>query len=515
MTGWKIDLTKIHCTTADLLREACKTSKDRTFFHYVPRRSEETYGGFQDKVNRMCNLLESEGGIQRGAKVCIMADNSPELLLTFSAITNMGAIWVPVNSQFIGESLRYIIDVSDASHICVSDEYRDRVAEVLRKIDRPVRILSIGEMTEQAAKKSGTYESPARPDDIVCIAYTSGTTGFPKGVMHTHISIIRTGVRALEVLETTSEDRIHIYLPFFHGWAYMIMLGANYFKATMVIDEKFNPLTYWENMEHYRITQDHWTGTVPINLMKLPPSDAEQRIKLNVFGTFGALYQSMKERWPNIRFQSLYGQTEHACATSVPSDDIFPGSDGVPKYPDQILIMNDKGDPLPAGEVGEIVVRCKCGMRFKEYYKNPEATAEAIRGNDLYTGDLGFLDDRGHLHFSGRKKDALRVRGEMVSVEHIEHLINAHPLVAESAIVGYRPPEKERLKEDEVVAHIVLKDEFKLSALDFHEWCEKNLARFMRPKYVVFRDSLHKTATNRIQRFKVRDEGIKGATKLF
>jgi len=166
-------------------------------------------------------------------------------------------------------------------------------------------------------------------------------------------------------------------------------------------------------------------------------------------------------------------------------------------------------------QVGEIVVRCKCGMRFKEYYKNPEATAEAIRGNDLYTGDLGFLDDRGHLHFSGRKKDALRVRGEMVSVEHIEHLINAHPLVAESAIVGYRPPEKERLKEDEVVAHIVLKDEFKLSALDFHEWCEKNLARFMRPKYVVFRDSLHKTATNRIQRFKVRDEGIKGATKLF
>lgn len=515
MANWEIDLTKTHYTTADLLREACDTSKDKTFFHYIPRKSKETYGQFADNVNRMSNLLEKTTGIGKGSMVCTMSENSPELLHTFSAITNIGAVWVPINGQLIGESLRYIIDVSDANHVCTSATYRDLVSEAIVNIKRPVQILSIEELAEKSKKMAREYRSPTHPDDIACIVYTSGTTGFPKGVMHTHNSVIRTGIRALEVVETTPDDQIHVYLPFFHAWAYLIMLGTLYFKATMVIDEKFNIQTYWDNIETYRITQDHWTGTVPVSLMKLPKSEVEQRIKMNVFGTFGALYESMKERWPNLRFQSLYGQTEHPCATSVPADRIFPGSDGIPKSPDEILIMDETGVVLPHGEVGEIVVRCRCGVRFKEYYKNPEATAETIKGEDLHTGDLGYLDNEGHLHFSGRKKDALRVRGEMVSVEHIELLINGHSGIAESAIVGYRPPEKEKLKEDEIVAHLVLKPDETMSAEKFNVWSEKNLARFMRPKYVVFRESLPKTATNRIQRFKVREEGILGATKLF
>ena len=116
---------------------------------------------------------------------------------------------------------------------------------------------------------------------------------------------------------------------------------------------------------------------------------------------------------------------------------------------------------------------------------------------------------------AGRKKDALRVRGEMVSVDHTEHLINQHPNVAESAITPYRPPEKEASKEDEIVAHIVPKKGETLTPEGFMKWSEENLARFMRPRYVVFRDSLPKTATERIQHFVLKDEGIKGATKLF
>jgi crotonobetaine/carnitine-CoA ligase len=347
------------------------------------------------------------------------------------------------------------------------------------------------------------------------IIFTSGTTGFPKGVLHTHNSYIRTGVRGLEALGTDSTHRIHMFLPFFHGWAYLLMLGSLYYKCALVMEDRFHAEEYWQTLEKYQITQDHWTGTVPLNLMKLPKSEFEQKARMGIIGTFGALYDTMKERWPNLMFHSLFGQTEHPFMTEVPPDQVKPGSDGIPKYPDEILILDDNGKPVPTGEVGEIICRCGCGVAMKEYYKNPEATAKTLRGKDLYSGDLGFLDEEGHLHFAGRKKDALRVRGEMVSVEHMEYLISQNPKVAECAVVGFRPPEKEALKEDEVVAHLVLQPGQKLAPEEFLAWCEKNLAKFMRPKFIVFHDEFPKTATARVQKYKLREDGLKGAIKLF
>ena len=510
-----IDITQIHLTTSDLLRGAAKSARDKVYLVHVQRNSEETFGQFEAKVNRISNLMAARYGVKKGDKVCTMSENIPELLHTIMAITNLGAVWVPINSMLVGESLRYIIEASDSRFVCASDRYRATVSAALDKVKAPVELLPINELAERAESMPATFESPARPDDDSMIIFTSGTTGFPKGVLHTHNTYIRTAVRGLEVLETDSSHRIHVYLPFFHGWAYLLMLGALYHRCTMIMEDRFHAETYWETIEKFRITQDHWTGTVPINLMKMPKTDFESRVRLKILGTFGALYQTMKERWPNLTFQSLFGQTEHPFITAVPPDQIFPGSDGVPKYPDEVLIVDDEGRPLPPGQVGEIVCRCRCGVRMKGYYKNEEATAKTIRGDDLYTGDLGQLDERGHLHFVGRKKDAFRVRGEMVSAEHVEHLITGHPKIAECAIVGYRPPEKEALKEDEIIAHLVLKPGESLSAEEFSSWSEANLPRFMRPRYLRIRESLPKTATERIQRFKIREEGLVGCTKLF
>ncbi len=510
-----IDITKVNMTTRELMQEASRTSGDNPYLTYIPRQSVDTFGEFEEKVNRVSNLLASRYGIKQGDKVCTMAENIPELLYTIMAITNLGAIWVPVNSMLIGESLRYIVDASDAAHVCASSNYKATVEEALGTGNSKVRVLPLEEFPEMAMGEPAEFECPAKPDDLSMIIFTSGTTGFPKGVMHTHNTFIRAGVRSLEALETDNTHRVHVFLPFFHGWAYLIMLGSLYYKCAMVMEDRFHPDTYWETIEKYKITQDHWTGTVPLNLMKLPPSEVETKVSLKILGTFGALYEAMKTRWPNLSFQSLFGQTEHPCMTEVPPDQIYPGSDGIPKEPDEILILGDGGEVLPPGETGEILCRCRCGVVMKGYYRNPEATAHSLRGTDLHTGDLGRLDERGHLQFIGRKKDALRVRGEMVSVEHIEHLIAGHLKVAECAIVGYIPPEKAELKEEEVVAHIVLKKGERLTPEEFHAWSEKNLARFMRPRYLVFRDALPKTATERIQRFRVREEGIREAVRLF
>lgn len=511
-----IDITQINFSTWDLMSRAAEMAGDKPYIIYTPRGEDAiTFGEFAQTVNRISNLLVEDYGVQQGDKVCTMAENVPELLYTIMAITNIGAVWVPINVMLVGESLKYIVDASDATYVCVTDKYKEVVESVLGDAARPVRLLPIFELSGMAGEKQPEFKSPARPDDTSMILFTSGTTGFPKGVMHTHNTYIRTGIRGLEALETDSTHRIHVFLPFFHGWAYLIMLGALYHTCTMIMEDRFHAETYWETIDRFQVTQDHWTGTVPLNLMKLPESEYEKKVDLKILGTFGALYDDMKSRWPNLSFQSLYGQTEHPFITEVPPDQIFPGSDGIPKYPDEILILDNEGNPVPQGETGEIVCRCKCGVVMKGYYKNEEATRQTLRGTDLYTGDLGYLDEKGHLHFAGRKKDALRVRGEMVSVEHIEHLVNAHELIAESAIVGFRPPEKEALKEDEIIAHLVLQPGAALTAEAFNEWAQENLARFMRPRYVVFREKLPKTATERVQRFKLRDEGIKDAVKMF
>jgi crotonobetaine/carnitine-CoA ligase len=510
-----VDITKIRLTTRELMREAARSAGDKAYLVYVQRNSEETFRQFEGKVNRISHYFVKECGVRKGDKVCTMSENIPELLHTIMAITNVGAVWVPINSMLVGESLKYIVEASDSAFVCVSDRYSETVAPVADKIKTPLRILPINELSERSRSMPDEFESPARPDDESMIIFTSGTTGFPKGVLHTHNTYIRTAVRGLEALETDATHRIHVYLPFFHGWAYLLMLGALYHKCTMIMEDRFHADTYWETIEKYRITQDHWTGTVPINLMKMEKGEFEARVRLKILGTFGALYAAMKERWPNLTFQSLYGQTEHPFITEVPPDQIYPGSDGIPKPPDQVLILDDGGNPVPQGEVGEIVCRCRCGVRMREYYRNLEATAKTIRGDDLYTGDLGRLDERGHLHFVGRKKDAFRVRGEMVSAEHVEHLINGHPKVAECAIVGYRPPEKEALKEDEIIVHLVLKQGETLTAEAFNEWSQENLPRFMRPRYLALRDKLPKTATERVQRFKLREEGIGACIRLY
>lgn len=510
-----IDITSISMTTRDLMREASRTHRDAPYLTYVPRGTVDTFGAFEAKVNRIANLLRGRYGIGPGDKVCTMAENVPELLYTIMAVTNLGALWVPINNALVGESLRYVVEHSDAGTVCVSGRYVDTVERALSGGTLPARLLPIPRLVEESAGLPDDCDCPASPDDPSMILFTSGTTGFPKGVLHTHTTYIRTGVRGLEVLGTDETHRIHLYLPFCHGWAYLLMLGSLYYRCQLIMEDTFHAESYWDTIQRYGVTQDHWTGTVPLKLMKAERQAVEDTASFGVIGTFGALYSQMKARWPNLRFHSLYGMTEHPFMTEVPPGHIKPGSDGIPKYPDDILTVDEAGQPVATGEVGEIVCRCRCGVVMKGYYKNPEATAHSLKGNDLYTGDLGRLDAEGHLAFVGRKKDALRVRGEMVSVEHIEHLINRHPAVAESAIVGYRPAEKEALREDEIVAHLVLQPGATLTPGAFQDWARENLARFMMPRYLVFRDALPKTATERAQRFKLRDEGLGNAIRLF
>ena len=143
-----IDLRELNFTTATLLDEACKTAKDKTFFEFPAQGFKATYGEFQAQVNRVANLLESKG-VKRGDKVAIMAENSPELLHVSYAVTNMGAVWVPINSLLVGESLRYIVDVSDSTYAIVSSRYREQIEQAVGKVERTIQVLSLEEVQDK------------------------------------------------------------------------------------------------------------------------------------------------------------------------------------------------------------------------------------------------------------------------------------------------------------------------------------------------------------------------------
>ena len=211
------------------------------------------------------------GAIAPGAKVCTMAENVPELLYTIMAITNIGALWVPINNALVGESLRFVVEHSDAGTVCVSVRYEETVGRALAGLAEPVQLLPIARLVEESAAMPTACECPVSPDDPSMILFTSGTTGFPKGVLHTHTTYIRTGVRGLEPLGTDETHRIHLYLPFCHGWAYLLMLGSLYYKCQLIMEDTFHAESYWDTIQRYQVTQDHWTGTVPLRLMKADP----------------------------------------------------------------------------------------------------------------------------------------------------------------------------------------------------------------------------------------------------
>jgi crotonobetaine/carnitine-CoA ligase len=449
-----------------------------------------------------------------------MAPNSASYVVLFFALARVGAILVPINPDFGIEEAAYILTHADVSAVaCTANTLPVVRAACGRVARRPWFVLLDGsaESVPGFAELLDSTPAASLPDaidaeDIGLILYTSGTTGFPKGVMHSQRSFVLAGEAFVERMHLQPEDRLFVVLPFFHINALFYMLGgAAAAGASLLIVPKFSASAFWRTAADGGATAVNLVAAMGHILMRRPRSEFVSQHRLGKVS--GApITQEMVEVFQRefgvpVLIEG-YGMTEVPVACSNPfSGPHKIGSIGRPaRHPDharrfvEMRVLDDHGNELPSGQVGELAVRTPTVM--KGYYRDPEQTAEAFRDGWFLTGDLGRRDDEGYYYFVARKKDIIRRRGENISGAEIDRVVGSHPKVVEAAAVAV-PAE---LGEDEVLVAVVPKPGAELRPEEIVAWCAEHLAPIKRPRYLAFVDSLPHTPTHRVAKFKLRQD---------
>jgi crotonobetaine/carnitine-CoA ligase len=306
-----------------------------------------------------------------------------------------------------------------------------------------------------------------------------------------------------------ADDVLYTSLPLFHVNAQMLTtMGALVSGRPMVLAPRFTASGFFDDLREHRATVFNYIGAMLTMLAKQPrrDDDAANPARLAIGGAAPAELWSDFERRFGLSILEIYGLTETAtfCLGSPPAD-IRVGKIGTPVGWAEVRVEREDGSEADAGEPGEIVIRSsEPDVLFQGYYKNDDATAAAMRGGWFHSGDRGRQDEDGYFVFIDRLKDCIRRRGENISSYEVERIVNAHPLVAESAAVGV-PSE---LGEEEVMAVVVPSPGSSLDPRQLTDFCAERMAAFMVPRYVQIRDRLPKTATERVRKFALREGGI-------
>ena len=483
-----------------------------------------TYAEFGRNVNKIANML-IDIGVKKGDHVAVFLSNCTEYAYLFHSLAKIGAVTVPINQFVKGDPLRYIIDHSDSRYLITSDEiFSDKLSPMMDSLEKLRAVLFTSKEAELKRVRSVAFsdfesypsdfeaEWKVSGDDIQGIWYTSGTTGMPKGTVINQKTYLYRAQFIADYFRVTSEDVLYFILPKYHA-AY-VTLGAPLAMAAsaeVVQVRWFSASAFWDEVVKYKATLTFSTGTIIPILLKQPvtPTEVQGREQLRLWlGWPVDDPDGVKARWPKIKFMQGYGTTEGVIATMTDYDNPGFGNAGVPTaYTDLKVTNSETGEQLPAGKAGEIVYTHKLGPDYmmKEYYKDPEKTKEMLKDGYWHSGDIGLLDDEGRLYFTDRIKDYLRVGGENVSSAVVEDIIRKHTAITEVAFTGVKG---EDLGHDEGIAHVVLKEGASIDPKEFFEFCSQRMSYFMVPRYLVIRSELPKTHTFRIEKYKLREEGI-------
>lgn len=490
---------------------------DKIFIYY--QEEEISYARTDDFVNRHGNAF-LKLGVNKGDRVALMLPNTPEFIYSWFGLAKIGAAMVPINTSFKAAELQYVVNHSEAVGLVVNNAYLDTAFKI--KNDCPkLKWIAVTESSEAPdgvlsfEKLAGGMSAQLpkvelRDEDLVAVIYTSGTTGFPKGAMHVHGSFPLTGEAFVICAGLVPEDRLMVILPFYHVNAeFYSTMGAIAAGASLVIIRDFSASRFWEQAVRYDVTQFNFIGAVGRMLMARSESEFRKEHKIRVMNGAGipeADYKAFVDRFHIPYVIDGYGLTECPRVCQIPLDGpVKMGSMGIPStHPKlkftEMKIVDDTDDELPPGKTGELVVRSPVQMRG--YFHDPTKTAEAIKKGWFYTGDYAYKDADGYYYFVDRKKDIIRRRGENISAREVEIVINECPKVVEAAVIAV-PAE---LGEDEVMACIVLKPGQTMTPEEVILWCKDRIAGFKVPRYVQFRDSFPKTATQRTQKNVIKEE---------
>jgi crotonobetaine/carnitine-CoA ligase len=467
-------------------------------------------------------------GLTPGDRVAVLMGNSVDNVDAWLGTCSAGLIEVPINTGQRGDLLQYLLAQSGSRAVIVDEELAERVARVaadvptlehviVRSRDATPPDLTLPgriDVHSLAAIRSDAELADPGHDTFATstILYTSGTTGPSKGVVLSHSANLYLARHTCHLMGYGPDDVLYTVFPLFHINAkYTSTLAAIEVGARMVMDDRFSASTFWDRCRDEGVTAFNYQGALLLMLFKQPERDDDTAH--SVRQGFGApcpidLWEPFEARF-GVTLTEVYGMTEIAIATENPPWRRRIGAAGTACAQFELQIVDERDNPVATGTAGEIVVRPRQpGVMIDRYFDMAAETVEAFRNLWFHTGDRGYLDDDGYLWFVDRLKDCIRRRGENISSFEVEKTFNGHPAIAETAAYAVSSD----LSEDEVMIALVLQPGAELDMIDLMDWCQERLAHFAVPRYVRVVAELPKTPSQRIQKFKLRDEGVTAET---
>ncbi|WP_179151867.1 AMP-binding protein [Oceanobacillus senegalensis] len=497
-----------------------KENPDKRFVRF--ETCDLTYREFHIGGNKVANAFSSLN-LVKGDTCAVMLPNSPEFLKTWLGLTRIGVIEVPVNTGLRGDLLSYILNQAKCKAIVIDSEWAARIKEIQNGLPYLEHVIIVGEDNPNPFldeilvhgfenlvenESDADVDTKINPTDQSLILFTSGTTGPSKGAMLSHRANFALSRTCCELMDYGPQDRLFTMFPLYHVNArYATILAALIAGSDVVMHKRFSASRFWDICRREHITTFTYMGSMLTILMKQPerPDDADNPVRQIQGAPCPAeIYDEFQNRF-NIKITEAYGSTEIGLAMVNRAETFRKGSCGrkLPIY--EVEIHDEDGNPCPPNVAGEIVVRPnEPSILFSGYYGMPEATVKAWRNLWFHTGDRGQMDEDGYFYFVDRQKDVVRRRGENISSYEVESVINKHPSVQDSAIVGV-PSD---LSEEEVLAVVQVKDERNLTSEELLDFCQKRLPHFAVPRYVRFVQKFPRTPSQRIEKYKLRKQGI-------
>ena len=531
-------------TLGQILDRTVAAHGDQDALVYVDRDFRLTYNEFSNVVDRLAKGLMAMG-IQKGEKVAIWATNIPYWVTLQFATAKIGAILLTVNTNYKTAELAYLLEQSDTETLFVIDGYQDTdylqtVNELVPELKKQERgklesekfpklkrvcflgqekhrgmyslpeIMSLAAMTPDADYKARQEELD--PHDVINMQYTSGTTGFPKGVMLTHYNIGNNGYWIGYNQSFTAKDRVCLPVPLFHCFGCVLgVLAAVNHGAAMVILEKFDPVQVMASVEQEKCTALYGVPTMFIAVLEHKLFDKFDYSSLRTGIMAGSpcpvkVMRKVIEKMNMSEITICYGLTENSpvMTQTLPNDNIQKRTETVGRAMPRIelkIVDPETRVELPVGQQGEVC--CRGYSVMKGYYKMPEATEKAIDADGwLHSGDLGVLDEDGYLAITGRHKDMIIRGGENIYPREVEEFIHQMKGISDIQVVGI-PSKKYG---EEVGAFIILKQGADIAAEDVKDFCRGQIARYKIPKWVAFVDSFPLTASGKVQKYKLQEK---------
>ena len=519
---------------AEILKRRASETPDRDYLKFADNPW-VSYGEVNSRANRVANAL-IDRGVETGESVSVMLPNCEEFLPVWYGILKAGAVMSSINPALKGDFLSWPINLVEAKKLVIADTHLDRLD--LIKGDLPTLehaiVLETGQR-EGPDPETLTHEPlaalldgpDAEPDGIdyswtddARIIFTSGTTGRSKGVIKQNAADYFSARGLLEVVSATAgksveslaEDTFFSCLPLFHSNAQVLSgYPALVAGGRVAYAERFSSSQFWQQVIDAEATIFNSIGAVSYFIWNIPPSDLDRAHRVHTCFAAPApkdIYNEFQERF-GVKFIEGYGLTETGMATYMdPTKPAVPGSMGKANPGYEVSIVEPDTDrPLPPDTPGEIVVDMKIpNIVMRAYYGMPEKTAEDFRNLKLHTGDLGRMDADGYFYFMDRVKDYIRRRGENVSSMEVERQVSDHPNVKEAAAIGVKAGEGAS-SEDEIMIVCIAEGEAPDPA-ELTHWMAERMPYFMVPRYIRFVEALPKTPTERVQKVKLREEGI-------